>query len=541
MQLNGIFQRYRSAFAIAVLATWLLAPTGVAMWVSRMESGGWSVLGSAVFTVAILLAPLPLVGSARRLFLFWLPAGFAAPAYIYFTLFFHGVPGDGLMLSLLNTNVLEAREMLSGFGAITLALPLAWVCYALMAARLPGGPVLGAARRKQILAALLLYAFACVGALAWVGASDWAARGLPELASERERAISYPWGPAAALARAADALWNDADSDWQTVGATAPPDELLVVLVISESLRPDHLGINGYPRDTTPELAKLGNELLSFSDMASTANYTVGAVPNIIGRREGPGRVSLVSVFKEAGFRTAWISNQDKVIDPFADVTRFMETDWSTGIRHDSVLLPQLAECLQHCGSRKFITLHLMGSHFPYDARYGPSERKFTPTFAGREKKGVAERNKAELINSYDNTIVATDKLLGTVIAMARKSGKPALVIVTADHGENLYDDERKLVLHSGPKPSRADTIVPLLVWANDAYRHNKGDKLATLASHRAAPLSHLDIMPTVLDLAGVAYKGKKPEESFASPLFKPRKRLVLPPNGEPVDAALLR
>ncbi len=150
-------------------------------------------------------------------------------------------------------------------------------------------------------------------------ATDWGARGLRELAGERERALSFPWGPLAALGRAAAARADSAEITVQAVGASAPPDDLVVVLVISESLRPDHLGINGYQRDTTPELAKLGTELLSFSDVAATANFTLDAVPSIIGRSKGGRHVSLVSVFKEAGFRTAWLSNQDKVLEPGAD------------------------------------------------------------------------------------------------------------------------------------------------------------------------------------------------------------------------------
>ncbi len=312
------------------------------------------------------------------------------------------------------------------------------------------------------------------------------------------------------------------------LNASAPTSPLLVILVIGETLRADHLGLNGYERNTTPQLSKLRPHLLSFTDVASTANYTNAAIHNLLTRAERHGTTSLVSVFREAGFKTAWISNQDSdTFAPDADLMHFTETDWSQGIRYDSVLLPPLAACLRQCGDRQFIVLHIMGSHFPYDSRYPAADAVYTPTFKGLRKQGVAVRYKQDLINSYDNSIHATDRFLAEVIANANQLAKPAIIVFTADHGENLYDDERKFVLHSGATPSRADTFVPLLVWANQSYRNAFPDKLQGLASNLSAPISHLDIMPTMLDLAQVRHAGQDAANSFASASFVPKPRRV--------------
>ena len=89
-------------------------------------------------------------------------------------------------------------------------------------------------------------------------------------------------------------------------------EPLHLVLVIGETVRPDHLGIYGYARDTTPGLSALRDELLLFRDVASTAHWTEAAVPGIVGRKLDDRReAGLVRTLREAGYHTAWLSNQE--------------------------------------------------------------------------------------------------------------------------------------------------------------------------------------------------------------------------------------
>jgi glucan phosphoethanolaminetransferase (alkaline phosphatase superfamily) len=317
----------------------------------------------------------------------------------------------------------------------------------------------------------------------------------------------------------------------------APAAPQVVILVIGESVRPDHLGINGYSRHTTPELAKIGPGLMSFSDVASTANYTAGAVPNLVRRAVAGGNASLVSVFREAGFRTAWFSNQQSdIFNPQSDLSDFSDTEWHQGFRQDLDLLPLLDSCLKQCGARQLIVLHMYGSHFPYDARYVRRDQVFMPIFRDVGFSTAAPQFKRELINSYDNTLLAADRFLAGVIARAKASAKPAVVLYTSDHGENLYDDERQLFMHIGPHPSRADTMVPMLFWANDAYAGAQAGKIAAMRAQLGAPVNHLAVMPTLLDLAGIAYDGKDPAQSLASGRFRPLRRTVEATNGRAIE-----
>jgi len=86
------------------------------------------------------------------------------------------------------------------------------------------------------------------------------------------------------------------------------------VVVIGESARADHFGLNGYARNTTPRLSARG-DVISYEDFFTSANVTLYSIPLMLTRfgADEFDRVhsepSLVSAFHEAGFRTGWISN----------------------------------------------------------------------------------------------------------------------------------------------------------------------------------------------------------------------------------------
>jgi lipid A ethanolaminephosphotransferase len=113
----------------------------------------------------------------------------------------------------------------------------------------------------------------------------------------------------------------------------------------------------------------------------------------------------------------------------------------------------------------RFIVLHLGGgSHGPvYKNRYPPEFQEFQPMCNDAD---VANRcTLEELYNSYDNSILFLDHVLGGIIGTLDGSGAPYVFIYLSDHGESLLDDRR--MFHGMPPgmalpPEQAD--VPLLV-----------------------------------------------------------------------------
>jgi glucan phosphoethanolaminetransferase (alkaline phosphatase superfamily) len=290
------------------------------------------------------------------------------------------------------------------------------------------------------------------------------------------------------------------------------------------------LQLNGYPRPTTPNLSTLGADLLSFSDVASTANWTNAAVPNIVSRRIGKDQATLVQTFREAGFQTAWISNQEpSLYARNAHVAEQGRDAQDFHLRTDANLLPMFSSFVHQAGPRQFVLLHMIGSHIPYEERYGADSRVFAPTLSDLGINAPQPVDRDATVNSYDNTVVETDKFLSRVIATLSREQRPAVLLFTSDHGENLFDDQRGLFMHTQHPATRYDTHVPMLVWMNPAYRQAHPQIAATLQANRARKITHTQVFPSLLELGGVDWDGRDARESFASPSFveAPRKVLV--------------
>lgn len=81
------------------------------------------------------------------------------------------------------------------------------------------------------------------------------------------------------------------------------PGRDTVVLVLGETTRGDHLGINGYVRNTTPRLAQTEG-VISYTQAISNANYTLLSTPIIMTRSMGQTdnlvfpETSLISAYK---------------------------------------------------------------------------------------------------------------------------------------------------------------------------------------------------------------------------------------------------
>lgn len=498
-----------------------------------------AVLGLSFWLLA--LGPV-LLGSLRLSLLAWTPAALMLPPYVYLCLRFGSPPGDALIAAALHTAPARSLEVLQGFGGWPWLWATLALAYPLAAWRVDARWRWHPARRKGWLAALL--GAAAVSLLVRQALPQQL--NLPAFFERDTRDQVFPLGLLASVQRVL-AQDRRAPRTASLNGRARPGlagEPLHLVLVIGETVRPDHLGVYGYARDTTPGLSALRDELLLFHDVASTAHWTDAAVPGIVGRRlDARRRAGLVRTLREAGYHTAWLSNQetsDLVRD--AHVADVASGSYEFLLRQDSALLPPFYALLRQAGPRQFVALHMIGSHFPYEQRYDAPARRFAPTLADAGVSGhPGSHFKAETINSYDNTLVALDRFLVRVIGALRADPEPALLVFTSDHGENLFDDERQRFMHALADPSKADTTVPLFFWANEAYRRRWPGALNALAAHARARVSHSDLMPTLLDLTGVDADGVAPDESLTSPRWRPRTRRLQQIDGPGWDYDAIR
>ncbi len=255
-----------------------------------------------------------------------------------------------------------------------------------------------------------------------------------------------------------------------------------IVLVIGESARVDHFGINGYARDTTPNLNQI-KDLVSFSYVKPCATSTMFAVPCILSRNTKENMKyplnenTIISVFQDLGFVTSWLSTQGSYLNERfllqvsaeAQNTRYgfmLDPQSKDGRRYDGALLPLLQEVM-NSDKNDFIILHTMGSHTPFRQRYPESFQKFVPVCQGNPISSC--RNQEEIINTYDNTVLYTDYFLSETIKILKD--QDALLVYVSDHGQYLGEDG--VYGHGGDANHQAHNI-PMFVWMSDKLLKKK-------------------------------------------------------------------
>lgn len=294
-----------------------------------------------------------------------------------------------------------------------------------------------------------------------------------------------------------------------TVAVSQRGDRPDVIFVIGESLRADHLGINGYHRPTTP-LLEADTAVVSYPYVTTRHYATHQSVPHILTRADSADpdpafdEESFITLFKRLGYDTYWISNQDKnsgyaYFMEEADSVRMIAPGWTPRnfIRmHDEDMLPYAGGFLKSGEGRpKLLVLHAIGSHWLYNLSHPEEFEVYTP---GVNSRVISELTQEQLINSYDNTVLATDHFLARLIGMVRE--RDAILIYISDHGEALGEDG--LHLHGFEAPGVQSTAC--LFWYSPAYAALHPDRVENLRRNADGRWLNDVIFHSVLDAAGI-------------------------------------
>lgn len=304
-----------------------------------------------------------------------------------------------------------------------------------------------------------------------------------------------------------------------TSESVANSDSLVVVFVIGESLRNDHLQINGYERETTPYLMEEDN-LVSLTDIYSEECFTHTSVPQIMTRADSanPQRAydeqSFVTIFKDAGFRTTWIANQESV----ATYAYFMnECDTLIYVNGDKSvytfdkwldedILPHLENELQDDNPTQLHILHSIGSHWWYNSHYTDEFERYTPVIKSRV---VSSNTQEEMINSYDNTILYTDFFIKETIDLIRD--KKSILIFLSDHGESLGEDG--YYLHGADRPELHYPAA--FVWYSDKYAQSFPDMIENLKDNSDKKYRSDYLFHSIIDAADITTEYIEPQLSI--------------------------
>ncbi len=257
----------------------------------------------------------------------------------------------------------------------------------------------------------------------------------------------------------------------------------VLVLVVGEASRAANYSLNGYPRETNPELKK--RDVINFPQASSCGTETAVSVPcmfsgmtrkkydaDLAHHQEG-----LLDVLNHAGFNLLWRDNDggckgacDRV--PHTDMTQWkLDQFCKDKSCIDDVNLYRTDNVLDGIKQDTVLVIHLMGSHGPaYYNRYPDRFRKFTPTCDTNE---IQDCDHQSLINTYDNSILYTDSVLSRTIdaLKARKASMNTALIYLSDHGESL--GESGIYLHGTPYmlAPEQQTHIPFMFWLSRTMR----------------------------------------------------------------------
>jgi glucan phosphoethanolaminetransferase (alkaline phosphatase superfamily) len=328
-------------------------------------------------------------------------------------------------------------------------------------------------------------------------------------------------------------------------GALTPQNN--IVVIFDESIRGDHLSLNGYERATTPLLDELRdkNLLSNFGIAVSGATssapsfhaFVSGAPPDEIaanGFEATSGMPTIFQYAKAMGYRTFYIDGQRTDFwwgrpDDAKFVDRFMSSTDLTGDYEKFVergaidrvgspdkvdlweLDTRIAETVReiYSGSTgNFIFVYKRGTHIPYQNAYPESETMWKPAYNWDDYYEIPGPDKVRaVINSYDNAIrYNVDGFFRALATDYSNLPNNTVIAYTSDHGQSLF--AQGAAGHGGS--SREEANVPMFLIG-----------LKDRSVDTSFKASHSNLFTSLLDL--MEYPETSRRRSYAVSLFKAR------------------
>lgn len=441
------------------------------------------------------------------------------------------VINDEMLQNAVQTNLAEAGDLLNfrllGYFVLLGVLP------AIVIARLPlhwRGMRVEATARGKLLAVVVLLMVGTVLAFGGFYASF-----LREHKSLRSfanpgyfiySAVKYSTGTLAVKGRQAlIAIGTDANIPASDV------ERELFILVIGETARADRFSLNGYARDTNPQLRRA--KAISFSNFRACGTSTAVSVPcmfSLIGMdkfdtKKGAAQENLLDVLTHAGVNVLWLDNNSDSKDVALRVPyqSYKSPEVNPVCDPECRDVGMLSALQKHIDAQPkgdiFIVLHQMGNHGPaYFKRYPPEFEKFKPACQSAD---LSQCSREEIGNAYDNAILYTDFFLGKVIDLLKKNDKKfeTALFYVSDHGESL--GENGVYLHGLPPAIAPDAQlhVPAIMWLGSGF---DDVDFAALRRKGDTRFTHDNLAHTVLGTMEIESSVYRPEMDMLDGCRKP-------------------
>ena len=327
-----------------------------------------------------------------------------------------------------------------------------------------------------------------------------------------------------------------------------------VLLILLDTTRADHFGSYGYEvRTTSPNMDALAKRSVRFTRAYSQAPWTTPSVaslltsryPSELGLRDVPDPLpeevpKLAQLLGDAGFATGAVVSHDFLGPRWNFDQGFEEFSSEMAQGHDFVSSPGVTErAVAFLERHREEPFFLMAHYFDPHARYreheafafasGAGLRSSVPTNPRELRRlpasAIDDEALAFLRARYDSELAFTDREIGALLGALARLGleEDTMVVLTADHGEEFFEHRG-----FGHTNTLFDELirVPLLVRLPERFRSPSDALSPGSVSDRVVGL--VDVLPTILDVTGVAAPSGIAGQSLLRPADASAPRIVM-------------
>jgi glucan phosphoethanolaminetransferase (alkaline phosphatase superfamily) len=296
-----------------------------------------------------------------------------------------------------------------------------------------------------------------------------------------------------------------------------------VLFVLSESIR-----ASDYVPETTPELRNLPGKRFDLKEMRAVSSYTAVSLSALLTARsqeaprddilKSPSLFDLARASRDqtmrgdarpfVGYFSAQLRDifETKNVWAAADEMKALEDLVGKNLEEadqpteelplDRMVVDEMNTRLAKEKGAAMVVLHFGGTHAPYYC--DPKNAPFQPVV-----HYASWRDMAMLHNAYKNAIHHQDRALAVAVrAFAERSqadGRPWMVVFTSDHGDAFAEHG---AIHHGQNLYDEQVHVPGWILVGDGTLTAAQER--ALAEHEKKFVTHLDVLPTVLDAMGL-------------------------------------
>jgi glucan phosphoethanolaminetransferase (alkaline phosphatase superfamily) len=293
----------------------------------------------------------------------------------------------------------------------------------------------------------------------------------------------------------------------------------IVILVIGERMRYKNWEINGYERANNPFLTNETN-LISFNKHFSNGNSTIASIPFLLtdATPKNPMKPyeekTIISLFKECGYKTYWISNQ-RIFFLYNDNEPDSLNNNSNDNTVDDVVINQANQIIDNGDSSpKFILINLLGGH-----------GEIPKTFKTHHYKKISYLNSIQQgeLDHYDNLILYHDFILSQLFNQIKRTNKSAVLYFTADHGTLLYDNDssKNKFGYGSEQVYLGEVNIPMFLMYTDKYGTEHPYLIESLKKNKDKLTTNDNLFNTIANMASISYNHYDESKSFSNLKFK--------------------